>query len=205
MPTIDPRIDAYITKAPAYARPILEHLRQLVHKACPAVEETMKWSMPFFDYKGSPLCVIAGFKQHCKFGFWKASLLKDPQGLLQTYEKAGMGHLDNIASLENLPSDKVMVAYIKEAAKLNEEGIKLAPRAKAAPKKALPVPPSLAAALKKSKKAQTAFEAFPPSHRREYIEWIIEAKTEETQQKRIKTAIEWMAEGKSRNWKYAKK
>lgn len=205
MPTIDPRVDAYIAKAPAYARPILEHLRQLIHKGCPAVEETMKWSMPFFDYKGSPLCVIAAFKQYCKLGFWKASLLKDPQGLLKNYEKAGMGHLDSIASLENLPSDKVMLAYIKEAAKLNEDGVKLPPRQKAGPKKALPVPPGLAAALKKSKKAQAAFEGFPPSHRREYIEWITEAKTEETRDKRIKTAIEWMAEGKSRNWKYAKK
>jgi uncharacterized protein YdeI (YjbR/CyaY-like superfamily) len=205
MPAIDPRIDAYIAKAPAYAKPILGHLRLLVHKACPEVVETMKWSMPFFDYKDSPLCVIAAFKQHCKFGFWKASLLKDTEELLKKYEKAGMGRLEYIHSLEDIPADKVLLAYIKEAGKLNEEGVKLPARPKTAPKKDLPVPPALAAALKKSKKAQTAFDIFPPSHRREYIQWITEAKTEETQTKRVKTAIEWIAEGKARNWKYMKK
>ena len=202
MPASDPRIDAYIAKSPAYAQPILKHLRQLVHKACPGAEETMKWNAPFFDYKGSTVCVMAAFKQHCKFGFWKASLLKDPAGLLNMYEKAGMGHLKNIASIKDLPADKILLAYIREAAQLNESGVKLPARAKATPKKALPVPPALAAALKKNKKASTAFEAFPPSHRRDYIEWITEAKTEETRDKRLKTAIEWIAEGKSRNWKY---
>jgi uncharacterized protein YdeI (YjbR/CyaY-like superfamily) len=205
MPAIDPRVDAYIAKAPAYAKPILVHLRQLVHKACPGVEETIKWSMPFFDYKGSPLCVISAFKQHCKFGFWKGSLLKDSGELLKMFEKAGMGHLENIRSLEDIPADKTMLSYIKEAAKLNEEGVKLPARAKTAPKKDLPVPAPFAAALKKNKKAQTAFDAFPPSHRKEYIQWIAEAKTDETRDKRVKTAIEWIAEGKARNWKYMKK
>jgi uncharacterized protein YdeI (YjbR/CyaY-like superfamily) len=206
MPTIDPRINAYIAKAPAYAKPILEHLRQLIHKACPGVEETVKWGMPFFDYKGSPLCVTAAFKQYCKFGFWKASLLTDPQRLLKTYETAGMGHIGNIVSLADLPSDKVLLAYLKEAMQLNEAGIKLPARAKtAAPKKELAIPAPFAAALKKNKKAQTAFDAFPPSHRRDYIQWIAEAKTEETRDKRVKQAIEWIAEGKSRNWKYMKK
>ena len=205
MPTIDPRVDAYIAKAPAYAKPILVHLRQLLHKACPGVEETMKWSMPFFDYKGSPLCVIAAFKQHCKLGFWKASLLKDDGGLLKMFEKAGMGHLENIGSLEDLPADKILLAYIREASRLNEEGVKLPARAKKATIKELPVPAVLASALKKNKKAKAAFEAFPPSHRKEYIQWITEAKTDETQQRRVETAIEWMAEGKSRNWKYMKK
>ncbi len=206
MPTYDPRIDAYIDKAPAYAKPILEHLRELVHKACPDVEETIKWSMPFFDYKGSPLCVIAAFKQHCKLGFWKASLLKDDRkSLLKVFEKAGMGHLENISSLDGLPADKVLLAYIREAANLNEEGVKLPPRVKSAPKKELPVPAILAAALKKNKRAQTTWEKFPPSHRKEYIQWITEAKTEETQQRRVKTTIEWVMEGKQRNWKYMKK
>ena len=205
MPTYDPRVDTYIDKAPDYAKPILGHLRELVHKACPEVEETIKWQFPFFDYAGSPLCVITAFKQYCKFGFWKASLLKDPKGLLQVFEKAGMGHLDRIASLKDLPADKILLAYIKEAMKLNEEGVKLPPRTKSATKKELPVPAILAAALKKNKRAQTAFENFPPSHRKEYIQWITEAKTEETQQKRVKTTIEWVAEGKQRNWKYMKK
>jgi uncharacterized protein YdeI (YjbR/CyaY-like superfamily) len=205
MPTYDPRVDAYIEKAPAYAKPILEHLRELVHKACPGVEETIKWRVPFFDYEGSPLFVIAAFKQHCKFGFWKASLLKDPKGLLKVYDKAGMGHLDHITSLKNLPSDKILLAYMKEAIQFNEEGVKLPPRAKSAPKKELPVPALLASALKKNKTAQIVFDGFPASHRKEYIQWIIEAKTEETQQKRVKTTIEWVAEGKQRNWKYMKK
>jgi uncharacterized protein YdeI (YjbR/CyaY-like superfamily) len=205
MPTYDPRVDAYIAKAPAYAQPILEHLRELVHKACPDVEEAIKWGCPHFGYMGGPMCHLAAFKQHCKFGFWKAGLMKDAGKLLHLFDKATMGNLRDIASLGDLPGDKVLLAYIKEACRLNEEGIKAPPRAKSAPKKALPVPPVLAAALKKNKKAAAAFEAFAPSHRREYILWITEAKTEETRDKRVNTAIEWIAEGKGRNWKYEKK
>ncbi|MDP4147925.1 MAG: YdeI/OmpD-associated family protein [Bacteroidota bacterium] len=201
----DRRIDAYINKSAEFARPILTHIRKLVHKACPGVEETIKWGFPHFDYKGAMCCSMAGFKEHCSFGFWKASLLKDKERILSTGERDGMGHIGKITSLKDLPPDKVMLAYIKEAAILNEEGVKLPPREKKPPRQELPMPPALGAALKKNKKAQAAFDGFPPSHRREYIEWITEAKTEETRQKRIDQAIEWVAEGKSRNWKYQRK
>jgi uncharacterized protein YdeI (YjbR/CyaY-like superfamily) len=205
MASTDPRIDAYIAKSADFARPVLEHLRKLVHKGCPGVDETIKWGMPFFEFNGSPLCNMSGFKQHCAFGFWNASLLKDPEDILHLKDKNAMGHFDRLTSLKDLPSDKTMIAYIKEAAVLNEKGIKKPGRAPAGPKAELPVPAALAAALKKNKKAGTVFEAFAPSHRREYIEWIAEAKTEETRDKRVATTLEWLVEGKSRNWKYQKK
>jgi len=203
MPTIDPRIDAYFAKSAPFAKPILEHIRKLVHKGCPDVTETVKWSMPFFEYNGTILCNMAAFKQHCAFGFWNASQLKDPEGILQTTDRNAMGHFDRITSLKDLPADKIFVAYVKEAAQLIKDG-KNAPKKKAAPKKELPLPPALAAALKKNKKAQAAFDAFAPSHRREYIEWITEARTEETRDKRLATTLEWLTEGKSRHWKYQK-
>jgi uncharacterized protein YdeI (YjbR/CyaY-like superfamily) len=205
MATTDPRIDAYIQGSADFARPILEHLRKLIHKACPGVVETIKWSRPFFEYEGATLCHIDGFKQHCAFGFWNAPLLKDPAGVLHIKDKNAMGHLDRITSLKDLPADKILVALIKEAASLIDQGVKMPARAAKSPKAALPVPPALASALKKNKKAGEVFAAFPPSHRREYIEWITEAKTDETRDKRIATTLEWLVEGKSRNWKYAKK
>jgi uncharacterized protein YdeI (YjbR/CyaY-like superfamily) len=203
MPAIDPRIDAYIEKKADFAKPVLNHLRQLVHKACPAVQETIKWGMPFFDYKGSTMCNMAGFKEHCTFSFWKAKLMKDPEGILQVAERAAMGNFDRITSLKDLPSDKILITYIKEAARLNEENIKTAPKKKA-PVAILEVPVDFTAALKKNKKAQAVFDNFPPGKRKDYIEWITEAKTEPTKLKRIETAVEWIAEGKGRNWKYEK-
>ncbi|MBN8854829.1 MAG: hypothetical protein BGO55_20000 [Sphingobacteriales bacterium 50-39] len=204
MPTTDPRIDAYIQKSADFARPILEHIRKLVHKAYPNVEETMKWSMPFFQNNGAIICNMAAFKEHCAFGFWNAPLMKDPEGILQIKDRGAMGHLDRITSKKDLPSDKILTAYIREAAALNEAGIKKA-APKKTPKKELPVPEELTAAFKKNKKAQATFEGFSPSHRREYIEWITEAKTDATREKRIATTVEWLTEGKSRMWKYEKK
>jgi uncharacterized protein YdeI (YjbR/CyaY-like superfamily) len=194
----DPRVDAYIAKAQPFARPILTHIRKAVHAACPDVEETMKWSFPHFDYKGM-LCSMASFKAHCAFGFWKASLLKD-SGIPATSAEA-MGQFGRLTSVAELPSEKVLGALVRRAASLNDEGVR-APRRKAAPKKPIDVPDELVAALKKNRKALAAFDAFPPSHRREYVEWIVEAKTDETRQRRIATAVEWMAAGKARNWKY---
>jgi uncharacterized protein YdeI (YjbR/CyaY-like superfamily) len=204
MPSTDARIDAYIAKSAEFARPILSHLRKIVHKGCPGVTETVKWGMPFFEYGGEIVCNMAGFKEHCSFGFWKASLLKDPEGVLNIKNKESMGHFDRIASLKDLPADKVMVALVKEAALINEQGVKKPRPAAKAPKAALPEPAELTTALKKNKKARTVFDGFPPSHRREYIEWITEAKTEATREKRIATTVEWLVEGKSRNWKYQK-
>ncbi|HXC04081.1 MAG TPA: DUF1801 domain-containing protein [Bacteroidia bacterium] len=199
-------IDVYIAKAAPFAKPILTHIRNLVHQACPEVEEQTKWGFPHFDYKG--MCIsMAGFKAHCSLGFWKASLMKDPQKLftrLSGAEGTGMGHLGKITSLKDLPSDKILLAYFKEAIRLNEEGITLPPRAKppVKDKKELILPPALVAGLKKNKKAATQFKAFSYSHQKEYAEWIGEAKTEETIQKRLATTLEWLEEGKSRNWKY---
>lgn len=201
MPTTDKRIDAYIEKKADFAKPILKHLRELVHKACPNAEETIKWGMPFFDYKGSVLCAMAAFKEHCSFMFWKAKLMKDPEKILQITEREAMGNFGNIKSLKDLPPDKILMAYIKEAARLNEENIKLPSREKK-PVTELKMPADFASALKKDKKANTVFENFPPGKRKEYIQWITEAKTEDTKNKRIATAVEWIAEGKSRNWKY---
>jgi len=205
MPKTDPRIDAYIEKSADFAKPVLKHLRALTHKACPGVEETMKWSFPHFDYKGSILCSMASFKQHCAFGFWKASIMKDPEDVLQLVGRTAMGHLDRIESLKDLPSDKILIAYIKEAAKLNEDDIKLPPKKKSTDKKELIVPNDLSAALKKNKKASATFDAFSYSNKKDYVEWITEAKTDATRETRLDTAIEWMSEGKNRNWKYQKK
>lgn len=192
----DPRVDAYIEKAQPFARPILKHLRKAVHTGCPDVVETMKWSFPHFDYKGI-FCGMAAFKAHCTFGFWKASLL---EGLAGT-DKDAMGQFGRITSLDDLPHEKKLVALVKQAAKLNDEGVKVKREPKA-PKSPVRVPAYFEAALKKNKKAQTAFDAFSPSHRREYVEWITEAKQEATCQRRMATALEWIAEGKSRNWQY---
>ena len=203
MPTTDPRIDAYIEGAADFARPILTHFRDLVHKACPDVTETIKWQMPFFDYKGKNLCYIAGFKAHCRCGFWSARMMKiDPE----TKEA-----LERVTTVKDFPPTRTMLALIKDAALINELAV-AAPKKKAAPAKAasakasieLPVPAALAAALKRHPAAGNAFKEFSPSHRKEYIEWITEAKTDATREKRIATTIEWLAEGKSRNWKYRK-
>ncbi len=201
MPTTDPRIDAYIAKSADFAKPILAHIRKLVHKACPQVEETMKWSFPHFDYKGEMMCSMAAFKQHCAFGFWKAALMSDQSLLENAKGETAMGHMGRITSLKDLPADKQMIAYIKEAMKLNDEGVKVK-KEKPVSKSEWPAPPDLQAALKKNKKALVVFEAFPPSHRKEYITWIEEAKREETRQKRIEQTVEWVAEKKQRNWKY---
>lgn len=195
-------IDLYIEKSADFAKPILEHFRDLVHKACPNVEEKMKWSFPHFDYKGAMMCSMAAFKQHCAINFWKASLMKDQYKLFSRNE--AMGHFGKITSLKDLPSDKILLEYIKEAAKLNEDNIKLPSRFKTEAK-TIETPDYFMSALKKNKAAWKNFDAFSPSHKKEYNEWITEAKTEETRNKRMTQAIEWIAEGKGRNWKYARK
>ena len=198
----DKRVDAYIAKAAEFAKPILNHLRELVHKACPEVEETIKWAFASFDYKG-PFCSMAAFKAHCAFGFWKAALMEDADKLKGNQQNA-MGHAGKIKSLSDFPPDKILISWIKEAAKLNDDGIKLPPRKKIE-KKDLVIPDYFIKALSKNKKAQQAFEDFSPSHKREYTQWITEAKTVETRNRRMDTAIEWIITGKGRNWKYERK
>ena len=195
----DPRVDAYIAKSANFAKPILTEIRAVVHDACPDVEETMKWSFPHFDYKGM-MCSMASFKEHCAFGFWKASLILGGNGGTE----GAMGQFGRITALSDLPSKKVMRDYIRKAMALNDAGttVKREPKT---PKKAIPVPADFHAAVKKNKRALATFEGFSPSHRREYLEWITEAKSEDARKRRIDQAIEWMAEGKSRNWKYEPK
>jgi uncharacterized protein YdeI (YjbR/CyaY-like superfamily) len=204
--TMDARVDAYIAKSAPFAQPVLWHLRTMVHKACPEVEETMKWSMPFFVYKGVILGNMAAFKAHCSFGLWGAGM---SEAIGKSGERAteGMGTFGRIESLKDLPADKVMLGYLKHATELiasgkrtkSIEGRKTGTKPAAKP---VEVPIELTAALKKNKAANKTFEAFSPSCKREYTEWITEAKREETKLKRVEQAVEWMAEGKQRNWKY---
>ena len=196
----EPRIDAYIADAAPFAQPILKHLRELVHKGCPDVVETMKWSMPYFEHAGALMCSMAAFKAHAVFGFWHQGMEKLVGKL---GESGAMGSFGRITSLADLPPDKKMIELVREAAKLNESGAPGRPRpAAGAPSKELLVPDDLAAALKRNKTAAKTFENFRPSHRKEYIEWIVEAKREETRQKRIEMTISQLEEGKSRHWKY---
>ncbi|MDI1253593.1 YdeI/OmpD-associated family protein [Thermomonas sp.] len=195
--TQDPRIDAYIERAAPFAQPILSQLREAVHAACPQVEESIRWSMPSFSHAGGIVCQMAAFKQHASFGYWKHALVMG-----EGVERDGMGSYGKMTSIKDIPSKKQLHADIRKAVKLNEDGVKAPAARKSAAKPAPEVPGELAAALKKNKVAKATFDAFPPGCRREYIEWITEAKREETRTKRIAQTIEWLAEGKRRNWKY---
>lgn len=192
----DPRIDAYIERAAPFAQPILRHVRAAVHEACPHVDETIKWGMPTFVHAGGILCGMAAFKQHASFGYWKHALVVG-----EGEPRDGMGSYGKMTSVDDLPAKKTLLAHIRKAMKLNEDGVK-SPARKAAPKPPPETPADLAAALGKNKPAQAAFDAFPPGCKREYIDWIVEAKREETRAKRLAQAVEWIAEGKRRNWKY---
>lgn len=200
----DARIDAYIAKSADFAQPILTHLRELIHTACPGVEEDWKWSFPHFMYGGAILCSMASFREHCVFGFWKAALLQDTDKVLEVKDREAMGNLGRIKTLKDLPKDSVLKKYVKAAMKLNEAGIKLPSRTKAIAKAKSEwvVPDYFAKALKKNKKADKVFNEFTYGKQKEYIEWFEEAKTDATKEKRIAQALEWIAEGKVRNWKY---
>lgn len=197
------KVDAYVAKAAPFAQPVLEHLRGLVHKACPEVEETIKWSMPFFEYQGQIVANMAAFKAHCSFGIWGAEIVavmrKD--GLLV---KGGMGSLGKIANVKDLPKDGALLAYLRQATVFVKDGGNTFPKRAKAAKPEVKVPEGLAAALKKNKAAAKVFREFSPSCKREYVDWIAEAKREETREKRVAQAVEWIAEGKARNWKYEK-
>lgn len=197
MGTIDPRVDVYIANAAPFARPILAHIRKSVHAGCPEVEETIKWSFPHFTYKGM-LCSMASFKEHCSFGFWKGLLLDVPPG-------TSMSQFGRITSLDDLPRSKDLVSLVRRAAVLNDDAVKLPRPKRGAPKAPPRAPADLQKALRANAGAQATFKTLSPSHRREYIEWITEAKTAATRQRRVATTIEWLVRGKSRNWKYERK
>jgi uncharacterized protein YdeI (YjbR/CyaY-like superfamily) len=201
----DKRIDLYIAKAENFAKPILNHLRQVIHKACPEIGETIKWGMPFFEYKGA-VCNMASFKQHCAIGFWNASLMADDHKIFSKDSDSAMGQFGRINSLKDLPPDKILIEYIKEAAALNEKGIKLAKKKlKPAEKKELVIPDYFIKAISKNQKALKTFNNFSYTNKKEYIDWVSEAKTEDTKNRRLITAVDWMSESKIRNWKYVKK
>jgi uncharacterized protein YdeI (YjbR/CyaY-like superfamily) len=196
MPTTDTRVDAYIENAADFAKPILERLRAIVHEGCPDCEETVKWGHPSFTYHGI-LCGMMAFKERCALHFWKSSLLwpkgeNDPEWQALLYQ---------MKKVSDIPPKKTLLPLLKRAMELNETGAKL-PKAPPTGKKEIPMPDVFMAAIKKNKKALAAYDKFSPSHKREYIEWITDAKAEATRDRRIAQAVEWMAEGKPRNWKY---
>ena len=198
MPTTDPFVDEYIERSKDFAKPILNHIRALVHEACPDVIETKKWSFPHFDYKGM-MCSMASFNEHCAFGFWKQSLIDDAAF---PAEKTAMGSFGRIRSLADLPDDATMKKLIHDAMKLNDDGVKVVKVPVSKEKKELVVPDILLEALARDETASTTFNNFPYSKKKDYVEWIAEAKTDATREKRLATTIEWLAEGKARHWKY---
>lgn len=194
----DARVDAYIERAAPFARPILAHLRGAVHAALPEARETIKWGMPFFELN-KPLCMMAAFKAHCAFGFWKGV---EVTGVASD---AAMGQLGRITALADLPPKKTLVAWVRKAAALQREAALAKVPAARKPPRPVEVPPALTKALRSNAPARRAFEAFSPTNRRDYAEWIAEAKTKVTRERRLAQALEWLSEGKPRNWKYMAK
>lgn len=200
MKNTDPRVDEYIQKAQPFAQPILKHVRELMHKGCPDLTETIKWGMPHFEYHGV-IASMAAFKEHAVFGFWKEDLIPGMKKYIK--EKEAMGSWGRISSLKGIPPDSDVIAFVKAAAKLNEEGIK-SPRRTQKPV-VVNMPEDFMLAIKANKKALETYEHFSPSNKRDYADWINNAKSDETRVERMKTAVSWMEEGKPRMWKYMKK
>lgn len=192
----DPRVDAYIVQAAPFARPILKHLRETVHAVCPEVVETLKWRSPSFEYHGI-LCGMSAFKAHCAFGFWKHDLVVEGD----TKANEAMGSFGRITRVDELPSRATLAKYLKKAMKLNADGVKYVHK-KRVPKEPIAVHPAFAVALAKNSKAKAVLAKFSPSQQREYLEWIATAKQDATRARRIATAVEWLAQGKPRHWKY---
>ncbi len=197
----DPRIDAYIAEAAPFAQPILRHLRKLIHATSPEITEAFKWSHPTYLYRGKMFCGTAAFKAHATLGFWHQDMEKLlSKEIGKTYDAMGM--LGRLTSLSDLPDDQTLARYFKTAISLYDQGVPS--KSKPKPKPALKTPADLQSALKKNKSASATWEKFSPSHRREYIEWITEAKRPETRANRLETTLTWLKDGKSRNWKYEK-
>jgi len=196
-------VDTYIAKSAPFAQPILWHVRELVHKAVPRAEEVIKWSRPFFMYNGIILGNMSAFKEHCSVGLWGEEITAKLRGD-GIASNEGMGTFGRLESVKDLPGDKKLIAYLKQAAAAIDSGTRTKnySRPQRVAKPELEVPAELAAALKKNKAAQKVFDEFAPSHRREYIEWVADAKRDETRAKRVEQTIEWLTEGKRRNWKY---
>jgi hypothetical protein len=204
--SFDRRVDAYIAKSRPFAQPILVEIRELVHKACPGVVETMKWSRPFFEYKGVILGNMSAFNEHCSWGFWGeeiSAVLRD----MEVLKSGAMGSLGRLTSVNDLPPKKEMLGVLKQAVAFIDKGEYTSPIAARhkvvkAPAPPMETPAEFTRALKANKKAAAVFAAFSPSCKKEYVEWIADAKRLETREKRVATAVEWISEGKQRNWKY---
>lgn len=196
MVTTDPRVDAYVASAPDFARPVLVELRRRVHAVCPEVEETIKWRAPSFECAGL-LGGMAAFQRYCTFAFWKEQLLQQDGGDVA----ATVAACGRLVAVDELPTRAAFAKAVRRAVELNATGVK-SPRKKAPARPPIPMPPEFARALRAAKAARATFEAFAPSHQREYLEWITDAKRDETRLKRIEQSIEWLAAGKHRNWKY---
>jgi len=196
------KVDAYIAGAEAFARPILNHFRKLVHRTIPDVEERTKWNMPHFVVAGSAICYMGAFKHHVAIGFMGAPVMHDPYGHLEN-DAAGrtaMGQLGRLTKRGDLPDDEALRYYILESARLILDGQRRK-RVRIRRTEA-DVPPDLEAALRRNADARHTFDAFTPSQRREYVNWILDARRDDTRERRLIQAIEWMAEGKPRDWKY---
>lgn len=199
MATKDPRVDTYIAKARPFAQPILKKLRAMVHTGCPEVVETIKWGMPAFEHKG-PLAGMAAFKEHCVAGFWKAKLLKGTEGTLQLKDRTAMGNLGCLRTVKDLPSTAAFVGLVRQAATLNDAGVKLTRQKRSKPP--LRVPAWFMARLRSHPKALKHFKDFSPSHQREYVEWVTSAKQEDTRERRMATTIAQLSKGLPHNAKY---
>jgi uncharacterized protein YdeI (YjbR/CyaY-like superfamily) len=196
-------VDAYIAKSPDFAKPILNYLRDMIHQGCPEVVETIKWNSPAFDYHGI-LAGFSAFKRHCVLGFWKSPLLTLNGKPLSAEMESGADQFGKLTSLQDLPARSKLLKLVRDAARLNETGATV-PRAPRSAPKPVQVPDDLSRALHRNARAKAAFQAFSPSHKREYVDWIVEAKTPETRQRRLGIALERLGEGKPRNWKYLRK
>lgn len=196
-------VDIYISKAKPFAQPILIYIRDVIHSSSHNIKEAIKWGFPNFEYKGN-ICYMAAFKEHCTLGFSKASAMNDEDKIFSPIGKTAMGSLGKIRTIQDLPSKKILTKYIQEAIDLNEKGVSLPKKKNNAESRELTIPEDLAEALGKNKKAKLVFDQLAPSHKKEYVMWINEAKRESTRIKRIETTVEWVAEGKGRNWKYEK-
>lgn len=197
------KVDEYIEKSPDFAKPILQYLREIIHEACPDAEEAIKWQFPTFMYKGKILCSITAFKHYCSLGFWLHQEMKTLQEIETSAEKSSMFSLGKVTRLEDLPSKPQLKRAIREAMELTDMGVTMK---KAPPSKIeMEIPDYFQSALDARPKAKEIFEKASPSFRKEYIAWVTEAKTEATRNKRLEQSLEWIAEGKARNWKYQKK
>lgn len=198
----DKRIDAYIARAKPFAQPVLRHVRAVVHEGCADVEETIKWGFPHFYFNKKPLVGMAAFKEHAALNFWRADQIPALKALRLSTEKKGMGTLGRLTAVSDLPPKKTLVSWVRTAARLATTDVAVAMSTPKKVRKVLRAPSVFVAAIKKNKKAWAAYSAFSQTAKNDYIEWIVEAKTDATRERRMAEAVRWMADGKTRNWKY---